>query len=382
MHDDAGDVGRPDGGPETVAPTETAAQTEAAAGTEVVAETEVAAPAEAAARNNVVAGTQVSAASPAASGESGRARYAYLGPEGTFTEAALLQVTDADESDLLPCLDVVTALELVRGGGADFAVVPIENSVEGGVNVTLDTLSTGSPLVIVGEMLVPIAFVLAARADMTLDRVRRVSTHPHAWAQCRGWVAKNLDGAVHVPATSTAAAAALLAAGAPDPGFDAALSAPLSAQKYGLTVLAEGVADNAHAVTRFVLVSRPGYVPEKTGADKTTLLVHLPDNEAGALLSMLEQFATRGVNLSRIESRPIGDSLGRYSFSIDVEGHVAEERVQATLIGLHRVCPMVRFLGSYPRADGQKPHVHPGTHDADFRAARAWVADLLAGVTV
>ena len=312
-------------------------------------------------------------------GQERRPRYAYLGPEGTFTQAALLQVTSAEEADLEPCTDVVTALERVRSGEADLAVVPIENSVEGGVNVTLDTLSTGAPLVIVGEMLVPITFTLCARPGMTLERVRRISTHPHAWAQCRRWITEHLDGAVHVPATSTAAAAALLASGEPEPGFDAALCSDLSARQYGLEVLAAGVADNPHAVTRFILVSRPGRLPEPTGADKTTLMVHLADNEAGALLNMLEQFATRGVNLSRIESRPIGDSLGRYSFSIDAEGHVAEERVQATLIGLHRVCPTVRFLGSYPRADGQRPHVRPGTYDADFRAAREWVGSLLSG---
>ncbi|MCK6211902.1 prephenate dehydratase [Georgenia sp. EYE_87] len=312
-------------------------------------------------------------------GQERRPRYAYLGPEGTFTQAALLQVTSEEEADLEPCTDVVTALERVRSGEADFAVVPIENSVEGGVNVTLDTLSTGAPLVIVGEMLVPVTFTLCARPGMTLEKVRRISTHPHAWAQCRRWITEHLDGAVHVPATSTAAAAALLASGEPEPGFDAALCSELSARQYGLEVLAAGVADNPHAVTRFVLVARPGRLPEPTGADKTTLMVHLADNEAGALLNMLEQFATRGVNLSRIESRPIGDSLGRYSFSIDAEGHVAEERLQATLIGLHRVCPTVRFLGSYPRADGQRPHVRPGTYDADFRAAREWVGSLLSG---
>lgn len=318
---------------------------------------------------------------PDATADLPRGRYAYLGPAGTFTEVALLQVTDEQESDLIPCADVVTALDRVRTGDVDFAVVPIENSVEGGVNATLDALASGGPLVIVGEMLVPITFVLAARAGTERGQVRRISTHPHAWAQCRGWVAEHLDGAVHVPATSTAAAAELLGSDEPV-GFDAALVNPLSAQKYGLTVLAEGVADNPNAVTRFILVAQPGYVPEPTGADKTTLQVQLPDNEAGALLSMLEQFATRGVNLSRIESRPIGDSLGRYSFSIDAEGHVSEERVQATLIGLHRVCPVVRFLGSYPRADRRRPDVRPGTHDADFRAARTWVAGVVAGEAV
>ncbi|MFC7404261.1 prephenate dehydratase [Georgenia alba] len=305
-----------------------------------------------------------------------RPRYAYLGPEGTFTESALLQVTGPDRADLVPCTDVVTALEMVRGGDADYAVVPIENSVEGGVNATLDAISAGDPLVIVREMLVPITFTLSARPGTRLEDVRRISTHPHAWAQCRTWITTHLGDVVHVPATSTAAAAALLSSDEPQ-GFEAALCSALSAGEYGLEVLATEVADNPNAVTRFILVARPGDMPGPTGADKTTLMVHLPDNEAGALLRMLEQFSTRGVNLSRIESRPIGDSLGRYSFSIDAEGHVADERVQAALLGLHRVCPIVRFMGSYPRADGVRPTLRPGTSDADFRAARRWVVGLL-----
>ena len=139
------------------------------------------------------------------------------------------------------------------------------------------------------------------------------------------------------------------------------------------------MADNPDAVTRFVKVTRPGRVGEPTGADKTTLLVQLPHDRSGALLDMLEQFSARGVNLSRIESRPVGDSLGRYRFSIDVEGHVREERVQAALIGLHRTCPVVRFLGSYPRLDARPTAVLAGTSDKDFVVARSWVADVLDG---
>lgn len=310
-----------------------------------------------------------------------RPRYAYLGPAGTFTEAALRQVAAPAAAAYLPMVDVVSALEAVRSGGADFAVVPIENSVEGGVTATLDTLATGRPLVLVREILVPVTFVLAARTGTALAGVTRVSTHPHAWAQCRRWFNANLPAAVHVPATSTAAAGALLAdtAAGHDPGFDAALVSPLSAQMYGLDVVAEHVADNEAAVTRFVVVGVPGAMPAPTGADKTSLVVHLPSNAAGALLEMLEQFAARGVNLSRIESRPLGDLLGRYSFSIDAEGHLAEERVAEALIGLHRVCPHVRFLGSYPRADGAATDVRPGTADADFDSARSWVASLRAG---
>lgn len=300
-------------------------------------------------------------------------RYAYLGPAGTFTEAALRQVAGPDEAVYLPQADVTSAIAAVRSGAADFAVVAIESTAEGGVTATLDSLATGSPLVLLREVLVPVQFTLAAATGRALADVRRISAHPHAWVQCRRWLAANLPDAVHVPATSNTAPAALIAAGGAELPFDAALVPPPAVETYGLTALAEHVADTGTAVTRFVVVGHPGDVPPPTGADKTTLVVHLPDNEAGALLAMLEQFAARGVNLSRIESRPIGDSLGRYSFSIDAEGHILDERVGEAIMGLHRRCPYVRFLGSYPRADAIQPTVHLGTADADFVEARSWL---------
>jgi prephenate dehydratase len=315
-------------------------------------------------------------------------RYAYLGPAGTFTEAALRQVVGPDEAEYIPQVDVVSAIESVRSGAADFAVVAIESTVEGGVTATLDSLAVGEPLVLLREVLVPVDFTLAAAPGVTLADVRRLSAHPHAWVQCRRWLAGHLPGAVHVPATSNTAPAALiaeqlaLAAGGArerELGFDAALVPPAAVEPYGLAVLAEHVADNPSLVTRFVVVGRPGDVPAPTGADKTTLDVHLPNNDAGALLTMLEQFAVRGVNLSRIESRPIGDSLGRYSFSLDAEGHIAEERMGEALMGLHRVCPHVRFLGSYPRADDVRAVVHVGTSDREFQTARGWLQQLRAG---
>jgi prephenate dehydratase len=153
---------------------------------------------------------------------------------------------------------------------------------------------------------------------------------------------------------STAAAAAGLA-GAPGDAYEAAICAPIAARRYRLDMLAEGIEDNAGAVTRFVLVGRPAPPPPPTGSDKTTIVVQLPEDRAGALLELLEQFAAHGVNLTRIESRPVGGELGRYSFSIDCEGHVDDERVSEALMGLHRVTPQVRFLGSYPRADGVTP---------------------------
>jgi prephenate dehydratase len=315
-------------------------------------------------------------------------RYAYLGPAGTFTEAALRQVVGPDEAEYIPQVDVVSAIEAVRSGDADFAVVAIESTVEGGVTATLDSLAVGEPLVLLREVLVPVDFTLAAAPGVALADVRRLSAHPHAWVQCRRWLGAHLPGVVHVPATSNTAPAALIAeqlalvaggARALELGFDAALVSPAAVEPYGLAVLAEHVADNPSLVTRFVVVGRPGDVPAPTGADKTTLDVHLPSNDAGALLTMLEQFAVRGVNLSRIESRPIGDSLGRYSFSLDAEGHIAEERMGEALMGLHRVCPHVRFLGSYPRADDVRAVVHVGTSDQDFRTARGWLEQLRVG---
>ncbi|GIG41728.1 prephenate dehydratase [Cellulomonas phragmiteti] len=312
-------------------------------------------------------------------------RYAYLGPAGTFTEEALRQVASPDEAVYLPQTDVGSAIAAVRSGAADRAVVAIESTAEGGVTATLDSLATGAPLVLLREVLVPVQFTLVAPAGVPLGGVRRIAAHPHAWVQCRRWLAAHLPAAVHVPATSNTAPAALLAEAAGDAAavaalpFDAALVPPAAVGTYGLEPLAERVADNPSALTRFVVVGPPGPVPPPTGADKTTLVVHLPDNEAGALLAMLEQFAVRGVNLSRIESRPIGDALGRYSFSIDAEGHVTDERMGEVLMGLHRRCPYVRFLGSYPRADAVAPLVHLGTSDQDFVEARAWLARLRGG---
>ena len=304
-------------------------------------------------------------------------RYAYLGPQGTFTEAAVLQSSGPGD-ELRPLSSVDAVLTALRSGDVDRAVVPIENSVEGGVTQTLDSLGSGTALMVVREMLVSITFVLAARPGTQLADVRRVASHPHGWAQCRGWVAEHLPGATYVPALSTAAPAEGLAAQA-DPEYEAALCSPLAAERFGLEVLAEGVGDNAAAVTRFVLVSRPGPVGAPSGADKTSVVVFQNDDHPGGLLELLEQFATRGINLTRIESRPTGDALGRYSFSIDCEGHVGEARVAEALMGLHRTCSAVRFLGSYPRADAVAAVVVPTTSDAAFSQARAWLDAIRAG---
>lgn len=306
------------------------------------------------------------------------ATYTFLGPEGTFTEAALLQVPGAADATRIPCTNVNTALERVRQGEADAAMVPIENSVEGGVTATLDAIATGQELRIIREALVPITFVLVARAGVGLSDIKRISTHGHAWAQCRLWVDTHLPGADYVPGSSTAAAAmGLLDEDAP---YEAAICGPLIADEQpGLNVLARNIGDNPDAVTRFILVSRPGALPERTGADKTTVVVPLPEDHPGALMEILDQFASRGVNLSRIESRPTGQYLGHYFFSIDADGHASDSRVADALAGLHRISPATRFLGSYARADKQPAVVAPHTSDAAFASAHAWVDSILKG---
>ncbi len=295
----------------------------------------------------------------------------YFGPKGTFTHQALRTVSD-DEAIAFP--SVRAALDAVRAGEVRAAVVPIENSVEGGVSATLDELIAGSPLAIIGEIVIPVEFGLYAREELRLEDIRQVLTHGHAAAQCREWLATHLPNANITEAGSTAGAAAEVSR--PDSHYDAAVSARVAGRLYGLTELAYQIEDNPGAVTRFVLVGRPGPLPGRTGADKTTLVAYMREDHSGALLEILQQFAVRGVNLSRIESRPTKTTLGSYCFSIDAEGHAHDRRMAEALEGLHRICPTVHFLGSYPRADKVRPSIGIGFSDAEFDEASAWVQGL------
>jgi prephenate dehydratase len=303
-------------------------------------------------------------------------RYGYLGPEGTFTESALLSWLAGSPGDLVAFGSVLSALDAVRQGDITGAMVPVENSVEGSVTATLDALATGDQLMILAEAQVPVTFSLLARKGTALTDVRRVTTHPHAEAQCRGWLASSLPNAAFFAAASTAAAAALVGDDSSD--FDAAISSPLAAEVYGLEEIARNIAD-LPAETRFVMVGPPGAPPSATGADKTSLVLFMANDHPGALLEILTEFAVRGVNLTRIESRPTGGAMGDYFFSVDIEGHVDDSRVGEALMGLRRVCAEVRFLGSYPRVDGIRPTVRPGVSDGEFREAQAWLSRIREG---
>jgi prephenate dehydratase len=308
-------------------------------------------------------------------------RFVYLGPEGTFAEQALRTIPAADRGTCTPIRSVPEALDAVRTGEADAALVPLENSIGGAVGVTLDELASGDPLVITRDVVLPVQFVLAARAEVALSRLAVVAAHPQASAQCRRWLRAHLPDAAQVDVLSNGAAAV----GVADGEYEAAICARIGASRHRLTVLAKDIADHADAVTRFALVARPGPPPAPTGDDLTTLVVYIAHDRVGALLAVLTELAVRGVNLTRIESRPTGERLGRYAFFLDCSGHLAEARVGEALQGLHRVCADVRFLGSYPRATvpgaaGDRPVPSPtGTADADFADAAAWLARLRAG---
>jgi prephenate dehydratase len=303
-------------------------------------------------------------------------RYAYLGPEGTFTEAAVESLGLGDDVSPVPYSSVGAALTAVRGGDAERAVVPMESSVEGIVTATVDDLTAGEGLHIHGETRLPIAFSLLGRAGTGIDGVKTVGGHPQGLAQCRRWLAARLPEAELVPMASNAEAARQAAEGK----LGAALAGEFAAARYGLSVLAPDVHDNTSAMTRFVVVaSAAETAPAPTGADRTSVAAFLRDDKPGALMEILTEFAVRGINLTTIQSRPTGDGLGRYYFFIDCEGHIHDARVGEALMGLRRVCGQVRYLGSYPRSDGGRTHVRPGTSDTEFAAAADWLRRLRDG---
>lgn len=302
-------------------------------------------------------------------------RFGYLGPEATFTEAALLNYLDSqdlrEKVTTQPMRNAASALHAVLDSDTDAAVVPIENSVEGGVPATIDALTEHGRLQIIAEVVVPVRFVLAVKPGTQREAISSFGSHPHGEAQVRTFMSEHFPDAIYIPTSSTAAAARDLANDAGD--HMSAVCPALAADRYGLEVVAEDIGERKDAVTRFVVVTRPGPIPAATGADKTTIVALLRSDRAGALLEMLEQFSSRGVNMSRIESRPTGDGLGLYQFSIDLLGHIHEARMAEALQGVHRVTRQLQFLGSYPSADEVAVPIDPTTTESSFAAAAEWL---------
>lgn len=296
-------------------------------------------------------------------------RVSYFGPAGTFTEAACRQLVDPATTEFVPAATPPATLQLVRDGAVDAACVPVENSVEGTVPPTLDALATGARLQIVAETELPITFSVLVRAGTEAADIQTVRTHPHAAAQVRGWLRQHLPHAQVQAGSSTAAAANDVLEGT----ADAAVATALVGRRLGLRALAEDVADVPDARTRFVLVRRPCPPPTRTGNDRTSVVLSLA-NTPGALVQAMTEFAIRGIDLTRIESRPTRTALGTYRFYLDCVGHVEDPAVAEALAALHRRCTELRFLGSWPAASPEAGSAPPAPGDA-----AQWVDDIKRG---
>ena len=304
-------------------------------------------------------------------------RWSYLGPEGTFTEQAVQSIRRrTPELDIEPvaAAGVSAALQAVRSGEVEAACVPLENSVEGGVPLTQDELAGGDPLIITAEAFVPITFHLLARLGTRLADITSVGSHPHGHAQIREWLAVHLPAAEVVVTSSTAAAAAAVANGE----IDAAAAAPVAGERLGLVAVAKDIGAVREATTRFVLLRRPGPPPAPTGNDRTSLILSIR-NEPGALLDVLAEIAGRGINLTRLESRPTRNKLGEYVFHIDADGHVAEPAMADMVATLIRRSVMLRWLGSYPRMSGSVVPLPDFATRAAYQAAGEGLSVLLNG---
>jgi prephenate dehydratase len=299
---------------------------------------------------------------------------AFLGPEATFTsQAASRAAADAQRQPLATIAEVIAA---VRDGTADLGVVPMENSIEGSVNLTLDDLAFGAPgAYIRDEITLPISMNLLARPSASLGDIRVVRSQPHALAQCRGWLTRNLPGVIAQATTSTAEAAREVSEG---DGTVAALGPAVAAERFELNILAADVEDHTGNTTRFVVLGTAMTPP--TGRDKTSLVVFFGEDRPGLLLRILDEFALRGINLTKIESRPTKQALGEYCIFIDCAGHIAEARVGEALRSVHRHAAEVRVLGSYRRADDVADVPQPANSDVAYAEAGDWYQGLLGSV--
>ena len=269
-------------------------------------------------------------------------RVAYLGPAGTFTEGAALLY--APHSELVSCPTVAAVAAAVAAGQAHEGVVPIENSLEGSVTDTLDLLIHESSLFIRQELVLPIEHCLLVRPGTREADIQVIYSHPQALGQCRQFLESRFPQADVVAALSTAAAAEQLQH---SQNSAAAIGTPRAAELYNIEVLARGIQDNPSNVTRFVVLAHTDHPP--TGDDKTSLCFSFDEDRAGLLYATLGELARRSINLAKVESRPTKQSLGRYIFLIDLDGHREDPVVKEAIDGLRSQASMLRIFGSYPR---------------------------------
>lgn len=269
-------------------------------------------------------------------------RLAFLGPPGTFSEEAALRYDP--KALMLPFLSISAVASAVDSGMADEGLVPIENSLEGAVTETLDVLIQNARLSVRNEIVLPIEHLLLARPGVSAPAVKVIFSHPQALGQCRGFIERCFPRAAVEAALSTSAAVEEMM-GREDA---AAIGNRRAAELYGAEVLAEGVQDRSANVTRFVVLAEEDHPP--TGDDKTSLaFAFAVEDRPGLLVSALEEFSSRGINLSKIESRPSKERLGVYIFLADLDGHRTEEPLAESLERVREKCSFFRVLGSYPR---------------------------------
>lgn len=301
----------------------------------------------------------------------------FFGPFGTFTEQALRTQPDLVEGDVVAYRTVPDVLDAVTAGEVELGFVPIENSTEGMVNFTLDALAFDHDLVIVREVVLDIHMCLAARPGMQISDVTAVLSIPVATAQCHRFLREHLPDADVRNAASTAGAAQSVSED-DSPGL-AAIAPQAAAVRYGLEVLADNIEDHEGNQTRFVVVRRRG-VPAPTGHDRTALVVYQRADQPGSLISILQEFAARRLNLSNLISRPTkSGGLGDYCFIVFAEGHIADDLMADAMRALHAKQGAVKFFGSWPRAD-DKAHDAREHADERWRMADDWVADVRAGI--
>ncbi|MFC2159756.1 prephenate dehydratase [Actinomycetota bacterium] len=277
-----------------------------------------------------------------------RVKIAYLGPQGTFTEEALDKyigdIGIEDEVEKIPYATMQEVIKSVDRGEASEGIVPIENSLEGSVNITLDFLTFESEAKIIREITIPIRHSLIGKEKMAVSKIKKIISHPHATAQCKNFISTYLKGVEIIAANSTAEAIKMLQE---TDNSIAAIGTEIAAKLYGLYIIEKDIEDNKDNKTRFIFLGNS--IQEKTGKDKTSIVCFLEKDRPGSLFTILKEFAGRNINLTRIESRPAKKDLGDYVFLIDIDGHLHDKEIFETLEVLRKTVYLVKILGSYPR---------------------------------
>ncbi len=272
-------------------------------------------------------------------------KIAYLGPPGTFTEEALDKfIKDLSQVRKISFPTVADVIRSVDRGEADEGLVPMENSIEGSVNITQDILTFESEAKIIGEVIIPVKHSLIGKKKIKLDNIKKVISHPHATAQCRKYLSTNLKGAEVIAANSTAEAVKILKKENDD---IAAIGTKTAAKIYDLEIIENDIEDNKDNKTRFVFIGNS--IQPKTGNDKTSIVCFLKEDRPGSLYNILKEFACRNINLTRLESRPAKKDLGDYVFMIDLDGHLHDENIFEAIEVLRKSVYLVKILGSYPK---------------------------------